>query len=262
MIATTIKIFIFCLGATVGSFLNVCIYRMPRKESIVRPGSHCPHCKQRIAWYDNIPFLSYVFLRGHCRHCNGKISFRYFVVELLTASLFLFLWYYFGLSLLFWIYAALCSSLIVVSFIDIHIQEIPDEISLSGILIGLALSVIFPQLQGEVSHKLALFHSFLGVLAGGGAIYITGLIGNAIFRKESMGGGDVKLMAMIGAFIGWKLVLIAFFIAPFFGAVVGIVLKIKEGKSLIPYGPFLSLASIISIIWGEKIIYWLLYRSY
>lgn len=262
MIEEFIRIFIFCLGATVGSFLNVCIYRMPRKESIIRPGSHCPHCKHKIAWYDNIPFLSYIALKGHCRYCGGRISFRYFVVELLTASLILFLSYHFGLSLLFWIYAVLCSSLIVVSFIDIDIQEIPDEISLSGILVGLVLSVIFPQLQGEASHRLALFNSFLGVLAGGGAIYITGLIGNAIFRKESMGGGDVKLMAMIGAFIGWKLVLVAFLIAPFFGAVVGIVLKIKEGKSLIPYGPFLSLASLISIIWGEKIIYWLLYRSY
>lgn len=241
-----------------GSFANVCIYRLPRKESIIQPPSHCPHCKKRLAWYDNIPLLSYILLKGHCRHCSGRISFRYFLVELISACLFLVLFYRFRLSPVFWIYATLGLSLVVASFIDIDIQEIPDEISLSGIVIGLILSIIFPQLQQVASHKLALFRSFLGILAGGGAIYITGLIGNAIFRKESMGGGDVKLMAMVGAFIGWKLAVLAFFIAPFFGACVGIVLKIKEGRSLIPYGPFLSLATLISIVWGEQIISWLL----
>jgi len=249
-----IKIFLFCLGAVVGSFLNVCIYRMPRKESIIRPGSHCPHCQKKLSWYDNVPFLSYIFLKRRCRHCGRKIAFRYFVVELLTAGIFLLLHYYFGLSLLFWIYTALCSSLIVVSFIDIDIREIPDEIDLSGIVIGLLLSFIFPQLQEAALHKLALWRSFLGILAGGGSIFLTGLIGDAIFKKESMGGGDVKLMAMVGAFIGWKLAILTFFIAPFFGAAVGIVLKIRKGESLIPYGPFLSLAALISIIWGERII--------
>lgn len=122
-----LKIFIFCLGAAVGSFLNVCIYRLPRKKSIVQPRSFCPHCKQSIAWYDNIPFLSYILLKRRCRHCRAIISFRYFLVELITASLFLFLFYNFGQSLLFWIYVPLCSSLILVSFIDINIREIPDE---------------------------------------------------------------------------------------------------------------------------------------
>ncbi len=253
-----LRIFLFCLGAAIGSFLNVCIYRLPRKESIVRPQSHCPHCKQKIAWYDNIPFLSYIFLKGHCRHCAQRISFRYFLGELLTASLFLLLFHYFGLSLFFWIYVALFSALIVVSFIDIAIREIPDEISLSGIVIGLILSAAFPQLQKTALRYLAVSHSFLGMLAGGGSIYITGLIGNAIFKKESMGGGDVKLMAMIGTFIGWQLVLLTFFIAPFFGAIIGIALKIRKGESLIPYGPFLSLAALISVIWGEQIIAWLL----
>lgn len=253
-----LKIFIFCLGAIIGSFLNVCIYRMIRKESIIRPGSHCPHCKQGIAWYDNIPLISYIFLAGRCRHCQKKISLRYILVELLTALLFLFLLHYAGLSLVFWIYAAFISSLVVVSFIDIEIQEIPDEISLSGIVIGLALSAAFPVLQHTLSHKTAFLRSFLGIFAGGGAIYLTGMIGDAIFKKETMGGGDVKLMAMVGAFIGWKFALLTFFIAPFFGSVVGIILKIKEGKSLIPYGPFLSLGALISIVWGEAIIHWTL----
>jgi len=254
---TIFKIFLFSLGAIVGSFLNVCIYRLPRKESIIRPGSHCPCCKKKLAWYDNIPFLSYIILKGRCRHCRGRISLRYFLVELITAGCFLLLFHHFGLSLIFWIYAALCSSFIVVSFIDIAIREIPDEISLSGIVLGLILSVSFPLLQDTALHKLALLRSFLGMLAGGGSIYITGLIGNAIFRKESMGGGDVKLMAMVGAFIGWELALLTFFLAPFFGSIVGIVLKIRKGQSLIPYGPFLSLAALISIIWGEGIIAWL-----
>lgn len=253
-----IRIFLFCLGAIVGSFLNVCIYRMPRKESVVRPGSRCPHCKHKISWYDNIPFISYILLGSRCRHCKGKISFRYFLVELITAGMFLLFFYHFGLGIFYWVYVVLICSLIVASFIDIDIQEIPDEIDLSGIVIGLILCAIFPQLQDTLSHKLGLFRSFLGLLAGGGSIYITGLIGNAIFRKESMGGGDVKLMAMVGAFIGWKLALLTFFIAPFFGAAVGIVLKIKKGTSLIPYGPFLSLGALIAIIWGRQIISWLL----
>lgn len=257
--ATIFNIFMFCLGATVGSFLNVCIYRLPKKESIVHPGSHCPHCNHPINWYDNIPFISYLVLKGHCRHCGAKISFRYFAVELLTALLFLLLFNYFGLSLTFWIYVVFCSSLVVVSFIDIDIREIPDEISLSGILIGLVLSVIFPQLQDTGLRKLAFLRSFLGIIAGGGGIYFTGLVGDAIFKKESMGGGDVKLMAMVGAFVGWKLALVTFFLAPCFGAIVGIIVKIKKGEGLIPYGPFLSLATLISVIWGKKIIEWLLY---
>lgn len=215
---TILKISLFCFGAIIGSFLNVCIYRMSRRESIVRP------------------------------------SHRYFLVEMLTAALFLFLSSCFGLSLFFWIYAALCSGLIVVSFIDIDIREIPDEISLGGIAIGLILSLIFPRLQETAFCHLALMRSFLGILAGGGSIYVTGLIGKAVFKKESIGGGDVKLMGMVGAFIGWKLALLAFFIAPFFGSIVGIALKIRKGKSLIPYGPFLSLAALISIIWGKEII--------
>lgn len=257
MIEATIKIFIFCLGASIGSFLNVCIFRLVKKESIVSPGSHCPHCKHPIRWYDNIPALSYLFLRGRCRDCAKPISFRYVVVELLTASMFLILFYRYDMTMFFWVYAALSASLIVVSFIDIDIREIPDEISISGVVIALILSVIFPQLHGASTRTLALGYSVLGILVGGGSIFITGIIGDAIFKKETMGGGDVKLMAMIGGLIGWKLALLTFFIAPFFGAIVGIILKVRKGESFIPYGPFLSLACFLSIFFGEKIINWL-----
>ncbi|MEE8360406.1 MAG: prepilin peptidase [Candidatus Omnitrophota bacterium] len=250
-----INIFIFVFGTIVGSFLNVCICRMPKKESIVKPRSHCPSCKKTIGWYDNIPLLSYILLGAKCRHCKVPISFRYFIVELITGSLFFLFFYYFGLTLEFFIYSALSAALVVVSGVDFDIQEIPDEISLPGIPIGLALSFIFPQLMGQGTHLLGLAHSALGVLAGGGLIYLIGLLGEAIFKKEAMGGGDVKLMAMVGAFLGWKLALLAAFIlAPLFGAVFGIIVKIKYKESLIPYGPFLSIATIISIVWGEKLI--------
>lgn len=257
MIETTIKVFIFCLGASIGSFLNVCIFRLVKKKSIVKPASHCPYCKHPIRWFDNIPVLSYFLLRGRCRDCAKPISFRYVVVELLTAVIFLILFYRYEMTMFFWVYACFSASLIVASFIDIDIREIPDEISIGGIVIALILSVIFPQLHNLSSRPLALGYSFLGILVGGGSIFITGIIGDAIFKKETMGGGDVKLMAMIGALIGWKLALLTFFIAPFFGAVVGIILKIRKGESFIPYGPFLSLACFLAMFFGEKIINWL-----
>ena len=254
-----LKIFVFIIGACVGSFLNVCIYRLVKGESIVRPRSHCPDCNHKLTWYENIPLLSYLALRGKCRYCKGPISFRYFTVELITAGLFVLFLDCFGLGILFLIYATLVSALIVVTFIDIKEQIIPDEISLPGMIIGLGVSFAYPALQRLNSHTLSLLYSFLGLIAGGGAIYLTGLLGDFIFKKESMGGGDVKLLAMIGAFIGWKMTLLTFFIAPLFGAMVGIMLKIKKNVSTIPYGPFLSLGAIISIIWGERIISWLLY---
>ncbi|MFH1045854.1 MAG: prepilin peptidase [Candidatus Omnitrophota bacterium] len=253
-----LKIFVFCLGSAIGSFLNVCIYRMPRKESIVHPASHCPGCKHALRWYDNIPLISYLLLRGCCRDCRIKISPRYFVVELITALLFLLLFKLHGLTPQFLIYCVFYSALIVASFIDIAIREIPDEITLSGIVIGLLLSLLVPALQGTPQHLLALGRASLGMIVGGGSIFLTGLIGDAIFKKETMGGGDVKLLAMVGAFIGWKLVLLTFFLAPFFGAIFGIILKIKKGESFIPYGPFLSLATLLTMVWGELILGWLL----
>jgi len=250
---------VFVVGACVGSFLNVCIYRLEKGVSIIRPRSYCPDCRHPLAWYDNIPLLSYLILRGRCRHCRKPISFRYFTVELLTAGIFLLFLHYFGLTIPFFIFISLASALIVATFIDIKARIIPDEISLPGMGIALLVSFIYPALQGTGSHIRGLLYSFLGLIAGGGAIYLTGLLGDFMFKKESMGGGDVKLLAMIGAFVGWKLALLTFFVAPLFGAVVGIILKIKNKTDTIPYGPFISLAAIISIIWGEEIIRRILY---
>jgi leader peptidase (prepilin peptidase)/N-methyltransferase len=144
-----------------------------------------------------------------------------------------------------------------VSFVDLKHQIIPDEISLGGMVAGVFLSIIFPQLHGLSSVKFSLVDSLLGGLAGGGLIYLIGLLGNLAFKKESMGGGDVKLLAMIGTFIGWKRVVLTFFIAPLFGSIVGIVVKVKYKQEIIPYGPFLSLGTFVTVFWGEMIIQYL-----
>jgi len=251
------KLFIFFLGSCIGSFLNVCIYRMPRKMSIVSPRSQCPNCKKFIAWYDNIPVLSFALLRRKCRRCGSKISFRYLFVEILAGLLVLFLFSNYGVSIDFVVYTVLFCSLTVVTFIDIDYQEIPDSISITGIFAGLLVSALYPHLQGANTNLAAFLSSMTGALAGGASIYLVGMIGKAVFRKEAMGGGDVKLLAMIGAFLGWRMAVITFFTAPFLGSVVGIALKIKTGQSLIPYGPFLSLASFIALFWGNDILMWL-----
>ena len=256
-------VFLFILGSVVGSFLNVCIYRMPREKSIVTPRSFCPHCRKKIFWYDNIPFASYVLLRGRCRFCHKKISVRYLVVEALTASLFVFLYQRLGMGPLFWIYITFFSALLVASFIDLEHQLIPDAISLGGLGIGILLSLIFPTLHLASDRWASLLSSLAGALVGGASIYLIGLLGNFLFKKESMGGGDVKLLAMVGSLLGWKKTLLAFFIAPLFGSVVGVTLKVTKGAEVIPYGPFLSLASFIAFLWEKEILTYLgigLYR--
>jgi leader peptidase (prepilin peptidase)/N-methyltransferase len=251
--------FVIMFGLCVGSFLNVCIYRLPRKESIVYPRSRCPQCKNDIRWYDNIPLVSYVILGRRCRFCRVQIPFRYFFVELMTGLLFWFLFGVYGMSAVFVIYALFFSGLIVVAAIDFKYREIPDVISVSGIVAGLLLSVLFPSLQAGTGRGQAFVYSLLGILVGGATIYAIGVVGKLIFRKEAMGGGDVKLLAMIGAFMGWKLAVMTFFIAPFLGTFYGLIVKIKTGESLIPYGPFLSMASFIALIWGKDILKLLLF---
>jgi len=245
---------IFIFGAVIGSFLNVCIHRIPRNESCVCPGSRCPSCKKPIPWHDNIPLLSYIMLKAKCRFCHGKISFRYFAVELISALSFLLLFANFGFSPVFWIYSLLTFSLIVVTFIDLEFQIIPDRISIVGIFLGIILSIAFPTLQASFNWRNALLNSVAGVLVGGGLIYLAGFLGQLAFKKESMGGGDVKLMAMLGAFLGWKLAVLIFFLAPFFGAPIGIYVKFIKKQDIIPYGPFISLASFITMLWGHKIL--------
>ncbi|MDD5680648.1 MAG: prepilin peptidase [Candidatus Omnitrophica bacterium] len=245
------------MGSIVGSFLNVCIYRLPRGESLVFPSSHCVYCNHNIYWFDNIPFFSYIFLRGRCRFCRRPISPRYFLVELLTALLWLTLFMVFGLTPKFFCTGALASALVISTFIDFEFQIIPDVITISGMLAGLIAAVLFPSILAEPTWKKALLNSFLGVIAGGGSTYLIGVLGKMAFKKDAMGGGDVKLMGMIGAFLGWKFALLVFFIAPFFGSFIGIILKIRNKVDIIPYGPYISLATIIVIFWGAKILNYL-----
>ncbi|MFH1594342.1 MAG: prepilin peptidase [Candidatus Omnitrophota bacterium] len=249
-----IIIALFIAGTIIGSFMNVCIYRLPGGESIIKPRSRCISCGKAIAWFDNIPILSFLALRGRCRSCKKTISIRYPIVEIISGIMCALLFTYFGFTAKSFILLVFSCALVVVSFIDFAIQEIPDVITLPGIVIGLISAALFPSLVGSPDNISAFFNSFLGVLAGGGTIYILGFVGEFIFKKEAMGGGDVKLLAMIGAFIGWKLAIFTFFLAPFFGAAVGITLKLKDGREIIPYGPYLSLAAIVAIFYGDAVI--------
>lgn len=268
-----IYIIVFIFGAVVGSFLNVCIYRMPLNESVVWPGSHCPNCKKRIAAYDNIPFISYILLKGRCRLCNQKISPVYFFVELLTAFLFVFLFKFFGLSFEFFFYTLFCCLLIVATFVDIKHRIIPDEISVGGLIIGFILSAVRgislqPSLQYNYHFPL---DSLIGIFVGGGVIYLTGSIFDLIYFRllkkppiqgetESIGGGDVKLLAMIGSFLGWKSALLTFLLAPFLGLGFGLINLLPKKDHTIPYGPFLSLGALLALFYSDKIIAMLILR--
>jgi len=251
-------IFIFILGAMTGSFLNVCIVRLPLEKSIVFPASHCVACRTPIKWYDNIPLFSWLILRGRCRACREKISFRYWLVELLTGVIFFLFFKHYGFQSILWPYLVMVSGFIVATFVDFEYRIIPDEVSIGGMVIGVIFSLIIPELHGVQSPFLGVGYSLLGLLVGGGSIYLMGVIGDFVFKKETMGGGDVKLMAMVGAFMGWKLALLTFFLAPFYGAGFGIVEKIRTKDSTIAYGPFLIMGALTSLFWGERIIYFFL----
>ncbi len=243
----------FVTGAVLGSFLNVCIRRVPAGESVVYPPSHCPGCGARIRSRDNVPHVSYALLRGRCRSCRAAISLRYPLVEALTGVVFVILLSRFGLSSAFVINAAFFAALIVVSFIDLDHQIIPDVISLPGIAIGLALSVCG---QGP-----RLVDSLVGVLIGGGILYGVAVGYHALTGREGMGGGDIKLLAMIGAFLGWQGVLVTLIVGSFAGAAVGsalIVIQKTGARVPIPFGPFLALGAVCALLFGDQVIAWYL----
>jgi len=262
----TADIIVFLFGSCIGSFLNVCIHRMPLGESVVWPSSHCPKCKKRIPAYDNIPFISYMLLKGKCRFCKNKISWRYPLVELLTAGLFVALFRYFGLSYDFFVGVVFVSGLIIATFVDIDHRIIPDEISVGGLIIGFILTSVNGLHINPLRFDFRpMLNSLLGIVVGGGIIYLTGFLFDLVYFKllkrpaiqgetESMGGGDVKLLAMIGAFLGWQRALITFFVAPFFGLVIGIINLVSKKDHTIPYGPFLSLGALVAMFWANKII--------
>ena len=244
-------VLIFILGLIVGSFSNVCIYRIPRNESIIYPASHCPKCRSNISPKDNIPLLSYILLKGRCRNCKSKISIQYPIVEFLTGLIYLIVYLIYGLSIQSLIYIILSSALIIIAFIDLNEQVIPEVISLPGMVIGLILSFFVPY--------ISFINSALGIVIGGGIILVIRLAGSLIFKKESMGIGDIELAAMIGAFLGWRYIIISLFLGFFLGALAGIILilsKIKSREDVVPFGPFIVLGSFITLLWGEKIISW------
>ena len=243
-------------GALVGSFLNVCICRLPEEESIIWPGSHCPHCKKPIRFYDNLPLISYFLLRGKCRYCKKTISLQYPLIEGITALSSLFLFMKFGPSLSYLFYFAFVAALTVMTVIDLYHQIIPDVISLPGIGVGLLASLLIPQ--------LTFLNSLIGILLGGGSLFLVATLYQWLFKREGMGGGDVKLLAMIGAFLGWKAVLLTILLSSLIGSITGILIMVMKGKDFkyaIPFGPFLSLAAVISLFYGENIIRWYLYLN-
>ncbi len=237
-------IIVFILGLVLGSFANVCIYRMPRNMSIVKPNSHCTNCNSFVKWYDNIPILSYIILKGKCRNCGSKISLRYPFIELSCGFLFLSMLFLFGFSYILIPFCLLVFCLLVITVIDFDFQIIPDEISFFLIILGLLISAFNIMLGDTILNRM--INSFLGLIAGGGSLFVVAIIGKWIFGKDAMGGGDIKIMAGVGTFIGWDKVLFSIFIACLLGSIVGIlmILSKKIGKKQeIPFGPYLAISS-------------------
>jgi leader peptidase (prepilin peptidase)/N-methyltransferase len=237
-------------GLVIGSFLNVLIYRIPLKKQFVKGRSACPGCGALIKWYQNLPVISYLVLRGKCAACKAQISFRYPLVELLNALAYIYFCYRFGWTTDLAVFAFLASVLIVIFFIDLDHQIIPDVITLPGIILGLAVSFL--------PGGLGILPSFIGVLVGGGALYLVAILGDWLFKKESMGGGDIKMAAMLGAFLGWQKVLFVFMASAVIGLIVSIGLlvvsaKLRETRQ-VPFGPFIAIAAMLAVVWGDQII--------
>jgi leader peptidase (prepilin peptidase)/N-methyltransferase len=236
-----------------GSFLNVCIYRLPQDLSIVAPRSYCPQCRAPIHGYDNIPLVSYLLLRGKCRYCGAMISWRYPFVETLAGGFAVALFVKYGLGLSFFSCSAFTAALLVITFIDLDHRIIPDLISLPGIGIGFILSFFEP--------TLSVKDSLIGLLAGGGLLYLVAVAYEALTKREGMGGGDVKLLAMIGAWLGWKAVLFTLFFGSLSGTVIGggAMLAQKQGRHYaIPFGPFLAFGALAYLFFGPQLIDWYL----
>ena len=237
-------------GLLIGSFLNAVIHRVPRKVSLVSPGSQCPSCGYALRWYDNIPVLSYVLLGGRCRRCRKPISIRYPIVELVTAAVFVAHYFVFGWTPLLAVRLLFAASLVALFAIDLEHHLLPDVITLPGIVIGLVASMFLPP---------GVTESLIGILIGGGVLWV---IGEAYFRysgEEGMGGGDVKMLAMIGAFLGWKQVILTLVLSSVAGSLIGLgLIAVKRGgmKYALPFGTFLALGALAASLVGEQIVAW------
>ncbi|MGI6496419.1 MAG: prepilin peptidase [Kiritimatiellia bacterium] len=270
-------VFVALFGSCIGSFLNVCIWRIPLGMSIVRPGSHCPRCEHPIPFWQNIPVLSWFALRGRCHYCKEPISIRYPLVEALVALLFLLVWFKFAipptmdrpiLGLTPFsdprgipVYLIAVSGLVFGSFVDIDHLILPDRVTLGGMILGLLASPLVPELQGADTWQTALLRSVVGLVAGFGGLRLVSVLGSLAFRKEAMGFGDVKLMGAIGALCGWQAVIFTLLAASLAGSIVGLALVACGRRKLrgqIPFGPFLALGAIGWIGWGPTLVNWYL----
>lgn len=241
--------FVFAFGAIIGSFLNVCIARLPDGRSVVRPPSHCPNCQSFLAWYDNVPILSYLALAGRCRTCRVRISPIYPAVEVLTGALAVALFLRLGPTLAFAGYFAFAAALVVITFIDLDHQIIPDVISLPGIAVGLAFSLVSP--------LVTPLDAAIGVLVGGGLLLSIAWLYQAWRGQEGMGGGDVKLLAMIGAFLGWQSIFVTLFVGSVIGSLIGVAVMLyqrADSKLAIPFGPFLACGALVYLFFGDRIL--------
>jgi leader peptidase (prepilin peptidase)/N-methyltransferase len=246
-------VILFILGSVLGSFYNVCIYRLPREESIVWPGSHCPQCHHPLSIGDNLPLVSFLLLKGACRYCQASISFQYPLVEGITASAAVLMGWKFGFSWFFLQAFLFFSALLVVSVIDLYHRIIPDLITFPGIGLGVLLAWL--------SDSPGIQSSLIGLLLGGGVLWLLAAGYALLTGKEGMGGGDIKLLAMIGAFLGWPGVLVTLLFASLLGTLVGLGLMLfwKKGRTYaVPFGPFLSAGALIHLFWGPALIRWYL----
>lgn len=238
------------LGLAVGSFLNVCIHRLPRGQSLNSPPSRCPQCDYQLRWFDNIPVVSYAILGARCRKCRARISIRYPIIELVTLALFVLHGAVFGWTALLVPRLVFACAMVVLFAIDLEHQLLPNVITLPGIVVGLIASSVLPP---------GIIDALIGMAVGGGVLW---LIGEAYFRfsgQEGMGGGDVKMLAMIGAFLGWKLVLVTLVLSSVVGSIVGMmVIAVRKGgmKYALPYGTFLALGALVASLAGESIVNW------
>lgn len=250
------------LGACFGSFLSVCIWRIPRGESVVKPRSHCPSCGRLIPWSRNLPIFSWLALRGRCADCGARISPRYILLELLTAALFSAVAWRFGgdpaIVVLLWI---VIFGLELGTFIDLDWYILPDRVTVGGMALGLVASVLIPRLHGELAWHGALIRSAAGLAIGFGGMWLVAVVGKALFKKDALGFGDVKLMGGVGAFFGWQGVLGVLFLSAATGSVVGLLLVAigrREFGGRIPFGPFIALATIAWIFVGPQLWNWYL----
>jgi leader peptidase (prepilin peptidase)/N-methyltransferase len=265
---------VLLFGLIVGSFLNVCIARIPLESSIISPPSHCPRCNTPIRWYDNIPLVSFAVLRGRCRTCGQRISWRYPLVELLNGLLFLWAIIEFGFTGEAILVMALCSTLVVITFIDLDHQIIPDVITYPGMVIGLGVAPFFMStlavplsfglgtvLPPMGQYGTAFLNAFIGLVLGGAPLYLIGLLWEKLRKVEAMGGGDVKYMSMVGSFLGWKGAFLTIMLGAVSGSIVGvalILLKKHRADNVIPFGPFLAFGTLLTLFRGPEIIAWYL----